>query len=91
MKSKKALFTALDKFFGTTEYSDRKLKHKLISDETYGRNSCIYVYSEGTLEDRRKLERFLDKEGFKVNKDYWPGSSTTEVSVSYFRGTNWDE
>jgi hypothetical protein len=90
MKSKKLLFVALDKFFNTTEFGKLKLKHKSISNETYGRDSRIYVYGKDTAE-RRALERFLDVEGFKVCKDYWPGSAVTEVAVSYFRGSNWDE
>lgn len=90
MKSKKLLFVALDKFFNTTEFGKLKLKHKSISNETYGRDSRIYVYLKDATE-RRTLERFLKNEGFKVHADYWPGSATTEVSVSYFRGSNWDE
>jgi hypothetical protein len=89
MKSKKLLFVALDKFFNTTEFGKLKLKHKQVSNETYGRNSCIYIYGKDAAE-RRVLERFLEKEGFKVNKNYWPGSATTEVSVSYFRGDQWN-
>ena len=90
MKSKKLLFIALDKFFSTTEFGELNLKHKKISNETYGRNSCIYVHTDSPVK-RRELERFLKNNGFKVDPDYWPSSGTAEVSVSYFRGDNWAE
>jgi rhodanese-related sulfurtransferase len=90
MKSKKILFVALDQFFATDHFTKGKLKAKGISDETYGRDSRIYVHCD-TAQERKQLERFLKNEGFRVHTDYWPGSATAEVSVSYFRGTNWDE
>ena len=88
MKSKKLLFVALDRFFKTDRYTKEKLR--AVGNETYGRDSRIYVHAETPVQ-RRELERFLTGEGFQVHRDYWPGSSTAEVSVSYFRGTNWAE
>lgn len=90
MKSKKALFAALDKYFYVTEYSEMALRHRRISNETYGRTSCIYISFE-TPEQRLNVEQFLENEGFKVNRRYARGSSTTEVQVSYFKGFHWDE
>jgi hypothetical protein len=87
MKSKKLLFVALDKFFNTDKYTKEKLK--AVGNETYGRQSCIYI-NAGTPMLRRKLEGFLKKDGFKVCTDYWPGSAMVEVQVSYFRGDQWD-
>jgi hypothetical protein len=87
MKSKKLLFVALDKFFNTDKYTKEKLK--AVRNETYGKKSCIYI-DAGTPMLRRKLEGFLKKDGFKVCTDYWPGSATAEVQVSYFRGDQWD-
>jgi hypothetical protein len=88
MKSKKLLFVALDKFFKTDKYTKNKLK--AVRNETYGKKSCIYIDTE-TPVVRKQLERFLVQEGFKVCFDYWPGSSTAEVQVSYFRGERWYE
>jgi len=87
MKSKKQLFVVLDKFFNTDKYTKNGLK--AVHNETYGKRSMIYVDTTGP-ETRSRLETFLKAEGFVVNKDYHPGSGTTEVQVSYFRGHQWD-
>ena len=87
MKSKKLLFVALDKFFNTTKYTTEKLK--AVGNETYGRQSCIYV-DAGNVRRRHELERFLKNNGFKVDPEYWPGSAMVEAQVSYFRGDQWD-
>jgi len=89
MKSKKHLFVALDTFFGTDKYTKNKLRTDGISDETYGRKSCIYVYMDD-LQTRYELESYLQKEGFKVNRDYWAGKPISEIQVSYFKGYGWD-
>jgi poly-D-alanine transfer protein DltD len=88
LKSKKTLFSVLDEFFKTTEYSKNQLKAKGINDETYGKDSRIYI-SAGPK--RRQLESFLKNKGFKVHTDYYPGSDIVEVSVSYFKGNQWDK
>jgi hypothetical protein len=88
MKSKKHLFVALDTFFKTDKYTKNGLK--AVGNETYGRESMIYV-GAGTSDSRRSLERFLIAEGFKVNTGYFPGSARVEVQVSYFRGYGWDK
>ena len=84
MKSKKKLFEALDRFFGTPEH------HSLLTcgNETFGKRSFIYVDGRGR---RAELERFLTAEGFKVNPNYGRGTQTVEVQVSYFKGWHWDE
>jgi hypothetical protein len=89
MKSKKKLFEALTTFFQNGEYIEKGLKAAGISNETYGRKSCIYIDTKSTLE-RTNLTGYLCGKGFKVNYDYWPGSSTLEVEVSYFKGNQWN-
>ena len=90
MKSKKALFEALDGFFATNRFTTDKLNAKGVSNETYGRKSCIYVHCATPLE-RMNLEGFLTVRGFKVNRDYAFGDSSSEIQVSYFKGVGWDE
>jgi hypothetical protein len=89
MKSKKKLFEALTMFFQNGEYIEKGLKAAGISNETYGRKSCIYVDTANPIV-RRNLTGYLGMKGFKVNYDYWPGSSTLEVEVSYFKGNQWN-
>ena len=86
--SKKKLFSALDQFFGTDVYSTQGLNAQGIGDETYGRDSRIYVDTKGK---RGELERFLRGLGFSVNTNYSKGSDYTEVAVSYFKGYHWNE
>jgi hypothetical protein len=88
MKSKKALFEVLDGYFGTDRFTRDKLNAKGISNETYGRKSCIYVNC-GFTDVRRELENFLSVRGFQVNRDYDQGGEWTEVIVSYFKGERW--
>ena len=91
LHSKTKLFRALDEILGTgTYFQDNGLKAKGIDDETYGRDSRIYIRVAKTHDDRRAMERELIDRGFKVNRHYWPGSSVIEVSVSYFKGLHWD-
>lgn len=59
-------------------------------DETYGRESMIYL-DWPDYETRREWEDVLRSNGFRVHEDYSPGSGTSEVQVSYFKGTRWDE
>ena len=89
MKSKKKLFKDLEEI-NSVRFKGVELDSKLISNETYGKNSFIYVRSE-SREDRTKIERELEKRGHKVERDYWRESSTTSVQVSYFKGWHWDE
>jgi hypothetical protein len=84
MKTKNDLFVSLDKFFNTTKYSQGGLSQ--VSNETYGRKSCIYVALAYSM--RQQLEDFLFSQGFKVNKSYWPGQGVVEIQVAYFRGVN---
>jgi hypothetical protein len=88
MKSKKQLFAALDRFFGTDNYTKLGLDAAGVGNETYGQESMIYVEAP-TVEQRKALERELGSQGFCVNSEYWPGSATAEVQVSYFRGDGW--
>ena len=86
IKSKKQLFPLLDKFFSTDKYSKNGLN--VVGNETYGKQSFIYVDTDSP-EERRNLESFLTNNGFTVSTEYWPGGKCAEVRVSYFRGTNW--
>ena len=86
--SKKKLFSALDQFFGTDVYSTQGLNAQGIGNETYGKDSRIYVDTKGK---RGELERFLHGLGFTVNTNYSKGSDYTEVAVSYFKGYHWNE
>ena len=88
--SKARLFQLLDQHFKTDEYSKSGLKAKGISDETYGKESYIYVHTDSP-DERRELENFLVDNGFKISKKYNPEGSTAEVRVAYFKGWHQDE
>ena len=90
MKSKKELFKWLSLFFQNEAYASLGLKAPGISNETYGRKSCIYVHCT-TPGERMNLEGFLMGRGFKVNRDYDFGGSSSEIQVSYFKGVGWNE
>ena len=90
MKSKKKLFEALDEIYKTDAFSKHGLKHRMISNETYGKKSFVYITHKSPAV-RREVERQLQERGFKVSDDYAPGQSTSEVRVSYFKGFHWDE
>ena len=90
MKSKKALFEALDEYFATQRFSTEKLNARGVSNETYGRKSCVYVDC-GVPIVRQRVELYLTARGFKVNRNYGLGGTRIEVQVSYFKGDKWDE
>ena len=96
-KSKKKLFEFLEELAESdVDFSSLKgigakgLKHPKVSNETYGRDSRIYITAD-TKPARYKLERVLIKNGFEVEREYFPGSSIVDVGVSYFKGWHWDE
>lgn len=89
MKSKKALFNDLGLYFGDNEFL-KGLNAKGVSNETYGRKSCIY-FNARDKETRRNLEAFLAIKGYKVNRDYDRDGALIEVQVSYFKGERWWE
>ena len=68
----------------------KQLRHPKVGNETYGRNSCIYLHCADQAQ-RRVVERELVKLGHKVNTSYFPGSGVAEVQVSYFKGFGWNE
>ena len=86
LKSRKALFTALQSVPGV----ELPETYKGLPNEIYGRRAMIYLRFE-TPGARNTAEQILSDQGFKVNRNYWPGSSTMEVRVSYFKGWHWDE
>jgi hypothetical protein len=89
-KSKTKLFQDLAEIdpvmFG--DAPERGLNHPKISNETFGKDSHIYV---GRVADRRHIETELSKRGHTVDRDYWPGESVVDVAVTYFKGWHWDE
>ena len=92
MKSKTQLFKDLHAIL-PTQFPDVHsfgLKAKGISNETYGRDSHIYIWC-ASIEQRFALEIELVSRGHKVNKKYFPGSPAADVLVSYFKGHHWDE
>ena len=88
--SKKKLFKALDTIFNTNEYTLAELRHPKIGNETYGKKSCVYVYTNSN-EAKKMVESKLDAIGFKVNRKYNDDGKSLEVQVSYFKGRKWDE
>ena len=96
MKSKKKLFTFLSDRFKKTGVTIGRFS---ISDETYGKTSCIYLWniSEEWGVARNELESILKSAGFQVNSNYGRGEpgyidyDATEIVVSYFKGYHWNE
>jgi hypothetical protein len=68
----------------------RGLKHHKITNETYGRKSCIYI-TVPNLDKRKRLEQKLINLGYVINQNYWPGNPVLEVTVRYFKGWHWQE
>ena len=89
MKSKKQLFKDLQKL-DPFEFANVGLKHKRIANETYGKDSMIYV-SWDSFQQRREGELKLEQLGHKIHYDYAQGSSRSEIQVTYFKGWHWDE
>lgn len=86
-------FGAATTTFGTKEVKTGKTpmaQGYRLGDETYGRKSMLYISCPDKA-TRRRLERHLEAKGAKVNRDYWPASSTVEVQVTYFKGWHHDE
>ena len=79
----------VQKAFTTRDLRNGKAP-KGVSDETYGSRSFLYV-SVGSPEQRRLMERKPHAEGIPVNRNYWPGSNTAEIRVSYFKGWHHNE
>ena len=62
-----------------------------LSDETFGRDSRIYIHCQ-THADRHRLEAFLQSKGLTtVNTGYWTASRIADVGVKFFKGWHWDE
>jgi hypothetical protein len=62
-----------------------------LSDETFGRDSRIYIHCP-THADRHRIEASLQGEGVTtVHTEYWPASRIVCVGVTYFKGWNWNE
>ena len=89
MKSKTKLFADLETI-DPIYFKGVSLTHPKIGNETYGKESCIYIRCE-SVALRRSLEYKLERLGYKVNTGYDYDNSRTEVQVSYFKGRNWNE
>ena len=97
MKSKKKLFEFLAKRFPHVT-GEIKIGTYGISDETYGKTSCIYLWNIKEHWDicRAEMDTLLIGAGFKANRRYGKVNGVdaygaTEVAVSYFKGHHWDE
>lgn len=67
-----------------------KLKHRCIDNETYGRDSRVYV-NAGNAAVKNQLLTGLERMGHNVNRNYGTNGTTVEVGVTYFKGVNWNE
>lgn len=63
---------------------------KKLNNEVFGGKAMIYL-TWRSPQDRKAGESLLTDAGFQVQRDYWPGSATSEVRVSYFKGFHWNE
>jgi len=94
VKSKRQLFKDLNQIY-QTEFFNQGLNVMGISNETYGKDSMIYLNAGHSNFnppiERRILERELEERGHKIHKKYFPGSQILEVQVTYFRGVHYDE
>lgn len=91
MKSKRTLWQDLAALGEPTldGIAALQLDHIKISNETYGRKSMIYVtWPKGR---RVAMEQKLALRGHKIHTSYWPGSNTSEIQVTYFKGWHWNE
>ena len=79
-----------DTEYGPDAYRLPMARGYSLCDETYGRDSRLYTLCPN-VDTRRRLERFLEARGVKVNRGYDLTNPTVDVSVSYFKGHNWDE
>ena len=61
-----------------------------ISTETYGRTTKAYLTMSSPAE-RQSVEDKLEFLGYKVNREYYPGSSIVDVQVSYKKAFGWDK
>lgn len=61
-----------------------------VSDETYGRQSEVYVGC-GTRERRAELLRLCRRHDINVDPEWAEGSCSLNIGVTYFRGWHWDE
>ena len=71
------------------DVGSQKLNHPSVSNETYGRDSRIYLQCANSV-DAHELAGLLQARGHKVHRDYGV-PNVVEVSVSYFKGHHWDE
>ena len=85
LKSKTKLFEYLSKKYNRPV----ELDAAGVGDETYGRQSMIYITWENFGTTKEEGERGLKEAGFTVHK-YDPDYAS-EVQVSYFKGSHWDE
>ena len=61
-----------------------------IYDETYGRDSRLYINCP-SQSIRRSLEAHLRSKGVTtVNSGYWPSSNVVDVGVTFFKGWHYD-
>ena len=60
------------------------------SNETYGRNSMLYLFSKADSPELAKVKQALTQMGIKFNTN-WNDGKGIEVPVAYFKGWHWNE
>lgn len=92
LHSRKKLYSDLCKLSedGSISGWQQPETYKKLSNEVYGPQAMIYL-DFATNAQRVKAERWLEDLGYKVDTSYSPGSGTTSVQVSWFKGLRWDE
>ena len=99
-QSKKKLFEKLAELaksnpafahFANVNDADQRLKHKSIMDETYGKDSRVYVLFP-TEEAKQAAVKCLLTAGFDI-RNGWTRSNKRgiDVPVTYFKGDRWWE
>ena len=63
---------------------------KGVCDETYGRDSRLYV-RVADMAERHRVEAAITRAGGRVHRNYSPGKPVVETQVSYFKGWHWNE
>ena len=89
IKSKKSLFKDLEEI-DPVKFKGVNLNSKGIGNETFGKQSFIYIRCD-SAEEKNRIMRLLEKKGHKIHSEYNPEGNTIEVRVGYFKGWHWDE
>jgi len=74
-------------------FTTRDLKRGVrgVTDETFGRDSRLFLHFAKSPEERAKLVRFLERKGVTTIDHGSNYGNRVDVGVTYFRGWHWDE